>query len=110
MRVVFLCLLAAFWCGCFVFEEIDAGMEMMDKHSPAAKKTPGGKDGAPAQPDKDGEKPVTYAEKVGGWWQNATSLSSQPNASKEPFVQCTAGGKTFFTKKSDCQARGGRSG
>lgn len=107
MRVVLLCLFAAFWCGCFVFDELDKGMEIMDAHSPKRNQKAAEQK---AQDGEDAEKPPTYAEKVGGWWQNATSLSSKPNASSEPFVQCTASGQTFYTKQSDCLARGGRPG
>ena len=111
MRAVFLSLCAALWCGCFAFDEIDKGMEIMDAHtSTENRKKEEARKAAEAAGRGEDEKPPTYAEKVGEWWQDATSLSSKPNASAEPFVSCTAGGKTFYTKRSDCAARGGRAG
>jgi hypothetical protein len=106
MRVVLLVLLAGLISGCFVFEEIDKGMEIMEAHTPAANK----KKQEEAAPGADGEKPPTYAEKVGGWFENARSIAPGESHSGEPLVSCRTGGKTLFTKRADCLARGGQPG
>ena len=99
-----LSLVALLSSGCFVFEEIDKGMEIMEAHTPASKR----KQAEEAQVP-EGEKPPTYAEKVGSWFENAKSLSPH-ESSGEPLISCRAGGRTLFTKRADCLARGGRPG
>ena len=63
-----------------------------------------------AAPGADGETPPTYAEKVGGWFENARSIAPGESHSGEPLVSCRTGGKTLFTKRADCLARGGQPG
>lgn len=96
--------------GCFVFEEIDAGMEIMDAHTPSENKEKREQAKAQAQ---DGEKPATYQESVESWWKDAKSLSSSPDeraASDDPVVPCNHAGKQVYTRRSDCIARGGQPG
>lgn len=95
--------------GCFVFDEIDKGMEIMDAHTPAANKKKQKEEVEAAQ----GEKPPTYQQAVESWWKDAKSLSLAPGdaeASDDPVVPCTHEGKQVFTKQSDCIARGGTPG
>ena len=106
MRVLLACLAAFALSGCFAFDEIDAGMEIMEAHTPASKK----KAKKEAEETKDG-KPPTYAQKVGEWWGKASTLSSKPTATGEnATVACKVDGTTLFTRKVDCLARGGRPG
>jgi hypothetical protein len=106
LALIFVCLLTS---GCFVFEELDKGMAIMEAHTPKATKE---KQEAEAKAKlAEGEKPPTYAEKVGGWFENAKSLAPREHTSSgDPMVNCNAQGRTFFTKRSDCLARGGRPG
>lgn len=101
-----------FGTGCFVFDEIDAGMEIMDAHSPAKNKQKAA--AAAGKPTADGEKPPTYQEVVNSWWKDAKSINVSPAerraASDDPMVPCAHQGKTVYTKQSDCIARGGRPG
>ena len=101
-----------FGTGCFVFDEIDAGMEIMESHSPEANKKKAGVD-TPAAAATDGEQPPTYQELVHGWWKDAKSINVSPDerrASDDPMVPCAHAGRTVYTKHSDCVARGGRPG
>jgi hypothetical protein len=92
--------------GCFVFEELDKGMEIMEAHTPKKQK-----EEEAAAKLAEGEKPPTYAQSVGNWFQNAKSLAPrEQTASDDPMVPCTAQGRTLFTRRSDCLARGGRPG
>jgi hypothetical protein len=94
--------------GCFVFEELDKGMEIMDAHTPKKVKE---QEEAEAAKLANGEKPPTYAQSVGSWFQNAKSLAPrEQTASDDPMVKCTAQGRMLFTKRSDCLARGGSPG
>lgn len=93
--------------GCFVIDEIDAGMEIMEAHTPAENKK---KQAAATAPD--GEPKPTYDQLVGEWWKDATTLSSEPSAeaAEDPLVPCQHGGKSTYTRRSDCLARGGQPG
>jgi hypothetical protein len=103
-----LTLALAFLPGCFALEELEAGRAIMEAHTPAAEK----RKRAEAEEAKR-EKPQSYQELVGSWWKDANTLNVSPEqrlAADDPLVPCTHGGKTVYTKRSDCVARGGRAG
>jgi hypothetical protein len=94
--------------GCFVLDEMDAGMAKMKENSPGAKAEAGAAaegeavEQAPAR--KDG-KPVDLA----AWWKSARTPSSGP---KEPgesieIVSCRIGGDVRFMARTDCEVQGG---
>lgn len=95
--------------GCFVLEEIDAGMEIMEAHTPTDRKKQKEQEQARAS---QGEKPPTYQEAVEGWWKDAKSLSRAPGDAEadDPMVPCSHAGRQVFTRRSDCIARGGEPG
>jgi hypothetical protein len=98
--------------GCFVFDEIDKGMEIMEAHTPKDKKKTGEKETA-AKAGKDGEEPLTYSKAAQAWWGNAKSLSTAEgagDASGDPIVKCRESGRSQFMKRSDCLTRGGDPG
>ena len=103
MRSACLMLVALLSSGCFVLDEIDAGMEIMEAHTPADKKKP-------KQAESDGEepeKPPTYNESVAGWFENATTLGPRSEGGDNPVVKCKLGGAVRFTKRTDCRSQGG---
>ncbi len=104
MRLPLLLLLATLCSGCFVFEELDAGMDIMEAHTPADKKKPAA---AAAAAGEEAEKPPTYNESVAGWFENAQSLGPRKDEGDNPMVQCKLGGSTRFTKRVDCLTQGG---
>jgi hypothetical protein len=101
MRLVLVLLLSALCSGCFVFDELDAGMEIMEAHTPTDKKKP-----ADAAKGEE-EKPPTYNESVTGWFENATTLGPRKQGGDNPMIQCKLGGSTRFTKRTDCLTQGG---
>jgi hypothetical protein len=104
-----------FGSGCFVFDELDKGKEIMDAHTPAAKKKKDEAEAAKAAAG-NGEAPPTYDQLTQKWWKDASSLSKAPDEedgeAPDPnaTVSCQHDGKTFYTRRSDCLARGGRTG
>jgi hypothetical protein len=101
--------------GCFVFDEIDSGMEIMEAHTPAANKAKAAEEAKGTKGGKDGEAAPTYGQVTQEWWKDATSLSSAPEEETDgpdpnATVTCKHDGKTFFTRRSDCLARGGKTG
>jgi len=107
------CLLAAALAsGCFAFDEIDKGQEVMDQHyGQAAKKKQGD------APEKPAEQPGPMA-RLKGWleeqWsslrqraERAEEGGSPPPHPDDTLVACTLDGTTRFMRKFDCQLRGG---
>ena len=97
--------------GCFVFDELDAGMDIMEAHTPRDKKKKEGD--AQATAKQEGEKPLTYSQATQAWWKDAKSLSTPPEdgeATGDPIVPCRRAGQSQFMKRSDCLSRGGEPG
>jgi hypothetical protein len=95
----FAIVLASLLCsGCFAFEEIDKGYELMESHSPIKKpaEEPEPTAQAKAQPDPRAQ-----------WWRTATTLEPRSADGDDPLVSCRLGGGTRFTRRSDCISRGG---
>lgn len=100
-----------FGSGCFVFEEIDEGMKIMEAHTPEANKKK--QQAAAAAAATPGGKPSpSYNQMVTEWWKDATTLSTEPSpeVAADPLIPCKHAGKTVYTKRSDCLARGGQPG
>ncbi len=103
-----LLLVALLGSGCFVFEELDKGNEILDSHSPTRSKAarekaaagqPAGQPGDPKEDPKAREK---------AWWQSARTLSrADEKPSKDPSVRCRLGGGVRFTRQTDCLTQGG---
>jgi hypothetical protein len=95
----FAIVLASLLCsGCFAFEEIDKGYELMEAHSPVKKpgEEPEPTAQAKARPDPRAQ-----------WWATATTLEPRSADGDDPLVSCRLGGGTRFTRRSDCLTRGG---
>jgi len=109
LRFAALAFALAFGTGCFVLDELDAGMEIMESHTPADKKKPKTEN---AKAGPEAEKPPTYQQAVSSWFGNAKTLSKSPGEDEgdDPVVSCRHAGKTLFTKRSACLARGGEAG
>jgi hypothetical protein len=103
-----LLLLAGPLSGCWVIDELDAGKDLMDKHTPksAAEEEP---EGAAVKPAAAGDKDAidTYFR---GEEEDGTTKSFAPGAVSEGIVACKLGGSVQFMKREQCAARGGRAG
>lgn len=99
--------------GCFVLDELDAGREIMDAHTPidspdhASKRAGGGAEAAP-----QGEEGPGLVEKVGGWWKQKgreREIANRPPPDPDDVpVSCQVGGDRIFVRKSECLLRNGR--
>ncbi len=101
MRCLALLIAALLLPGCFAFEEIDKGMEIMEAHTPLVNKKKReeevrARDASPAKPDP----------RV-AWWKNARSLGPRSKSESETLVNCLVGGSTRFMRRDDCLTRGG---
>jgi hypothetical protein len=99
-RSLFVSLLALAATGCFVFDEIDnAGT--FKPAAPAAKVA--AKSADTADPAKAGAKPA--APSGDAWWKTASSVTSEEG--DDSITRCAVSGRTEFTRRDDCLARGG---
>ncbi len=103
--LVGLCLLGS---GCFILDEIDKGQEEMRKHSPQAKEDRSSAENS----DEGGLSLAALREKGAG---ALGDLSGRVEEALQPapdpdnvVVTCAIDGRTEFTRKFDCQSRGGR--
>jgi len=97
--------------GCFVFDEIQKGREIMDSHSP--KVTAQQQQPEPDAAAAGGDAPGLVAEmsaRVGAWWKNALEEEPIPRDPNDGIVACEVEGSVSFTRESDCRLRGGRVG
>lgn len=86
--------------GCYVVEEIDAGMKKWEHNSPKRKKP---------EPPPAGElarSPSDAKAARDAWWQNARTLGSEELS--PDIVSCELGGSTQFMREDDCAFKGGR--
>ena len=105
-RVLAILLACQLCLGCFVFEELDSGMEMMDKPTFAKKEKKAAPKTAARPSGGSSSSGPNVQQRVASWWNEARSVNS--GEVDENMVACEIGGKTQFMGKTDCLARGGR--
>jgi hypothetical protein len=93
--------------GCFVFDEIQRGIDLMDEHSAVGS----AKKAEPTEAKRSDETEANlpeYQAKLAKWWNSA--LEEEPLAADPDngIVRCNVRGKVSFTRKFDCKLRGGR--
>jgi hypothetical protein len=110
-RVSALALLVGLVLGCGVLDELDKSSEAMDKYSPAARKAAEEKKKAEAE-KKSGAAASTAKgvanqakQTASQWWGKASSLA--PDEADESIVRCVIAGTEQYTRRHDCQMRGG---
>ena len=115
MRLLTVVFAAGLCCGCFAFDELDSGMEAMEKSGPISDSMKKRAEPArPAEPDDDGPGILEHARR---WWENqkrqlreqsSGTPARTPADPKNAIVRCEVDGTTQFTHKYDCEHRGGR--
>ena len=109
-RIVLLVSLLILAPGCFVFDELDAGSEIMDQHAP---KTDAERQqsAAPKRSAGAAERDEGLLEGVQGWIakkKKPSARASRPTVDPDDVpVRCESGGRTQYMRKSDCRLRGG---
>jgi len=91
--------------GCFVFDEIDQGREMMKKHSgqnPGAVKKPEPE----AEPDPS-DAGIGLLARVQQWIQDYREPAAPVRSADDQIVSCELPDGHTFTYESDCLSRGG---
>jgi hypothetical protein len=109
MRQVWIVLCAALCWGCFVFDELDHGQEVMKQLGPGDHGT--AKPAAEAAPSRAAEpEGPGVLERLEAWWDEATAPEPVGPDPDDEIVACRVDGSTHFMRESDCQLRGGRAG
>jgi hypothetical protein len=89
--------------GCFVFDEIDSGREVMKKHSGR-----GAKGAAAAeQPEPEAEEGPGLLARVKDFFAERREASRPQRDPDDEIVSCDLGDAVTFTYASDCLSRGG---
>jgi hypothetical protein len=95
--------------GCFVFDEIDQGREVMKKHSGASRRPAAAAAAAATEaPEEEQEEGPGLFARLQQYLQDRRDSSSAPERDPEDgIVTCVTGDGLTFTHESDCLARGG---
>ena len=105
LRLLLVPLAACLLCGCFVFDELEAGERLMEQNS----RKPSGDEAPAAANAADGETPGPPTGQA--WWSGARSLNApaeaKPGDPNAP-IRCRLGGGTRFMRRGDCLSQGGR--
>ena len=88
--------------GCFVFDEIDQGRELMKKHSGRGAGAP-----APAEPEEPEEEGPGLIARVQQFIEDRRNPGPPERDPDDAIVTCDLEDGLTFTHQSDCQARGG---
>jgi len=95
---------AFFSTGCFVFDEIEKGREILSAHQPDSEDSieieKGSGDSAAKSP----------RQRLAEYYAKQRARASKRTASKDPtdaVGTCRIGKRTHFTRRSDCDLRGG---
>jgi hypothetical protein len=116
MSRLVLIVLVSFWLtGCFVFEEIRKGNEIMDQHAGPARRMKEAEEKsqaetAAANAAKSGP-PIEWAktkDRLSQWWDEVLEEEPiEPNPD-DPIIGCEVNGQIRFTRQSQCEIRRGR--
>ncbi len=94
--------------GCFVLDEIDNGMDIMDEHAAAPKAKKPVEAPAGESASDDGWQFASMKDQASEWWRNALEEEPPEPDPNDIIVQCRIDGGIRFTRKSDCELRRGR--
>jgi len=108
LRTIAAALIASLCLGCFITDELDKSMDLMEH--PRFGDAPAKEEPAPAArtskrslPKVD---PSAAAAKAKSWWQEkARTLGSEEI--DESLVRCELRGKSQFMRREECRSRGG---
>ena len=109
--ILLIALLASLCQGCFVLDEIDKGQQLMDQHSPGARKQAAKRkeaEEAPRSARAGAKQEEGTLDGLKKWWKKKREPAPPKRDPDDGVVRCQIGRTTQFTRKSDCTLRGGR--
>jgi hypothetical protein len=93
--------------GCFVFDEIDKGQEIMKQHSGSRAKPASADADTAAAEEADEDAPGVFA-RIQAFWEKSREETEPERSPDDEIITCELGDDTTFTYESDCLSRGGR--
>ena len=118
MRICVALLALTLCSGCWVMDELDSGMGIMEQHSPKKK---GGKGEPTAQAEKGGKAPEPGAapappanegpgilHELVVWTKKKLEGPPPPPDPQDVPVRCNMGKSVLFTTRGECEGRGGQ--
>lgn len=111
MRVLVFSLSLLLCSGCFIADEIDSGVEILDQHGNKGKDKKAARAAAesgadqPAAAKKEGP---GFLDGIVGWAEEALEEPPPPPDPADFPVRCWIDGKEHFRTRWDCEARGGK--
>lgn len=93
--------------GCWVMDEIDQGVEILESHSPKKTAEEPQASAPPAAAASKSKGPSAFDELV-DWAQKKLEPAPPPPDPNDQMVRCAIGHREQFTARYDCAARGGR--
>jgi hypothetical protein len=106
--VIVLAFVSCLTSGCFVFDELDSGSELMDQHSRKKSEEP---KPAPQASGSSGSSLLSGIDAAGGIrmiQDKVDEAMAKPPDPNNTMVGCEVEGRLRYTRKYDCQALGGR--
>jgi hypothetical protein len=114
MRVLCIALIALMASGCFVSDELDKGIAIIDQHGNKGKgKKATAQEEAPPEP-AEAPAPRGHRKEPGlwdslvGWVEEELEPEPPPPDPEDAPVRCWIGKREHFSSLRDCQARGGK--
>lgn len=112
VRVLVLILSLAVCSGCFVADELDAGREILDQHSPKdakakAEPEPEPEPARPAPARAHSDEPGLLGSLLGMAQEQFEPEPPPPDPDDAP-VRCWIGKREHFSTRRDCASRGGK--
>ena len=94
--------------GCFVFDEIDKGKQIMDQHSGRTKHVPQAA-AAPEEADEAEDESPGLLARMKAFWEESRAEDEPERSADDGIITCElSDGGTTFTYESDCLSRGGQ--
>lgn len=111
MKIFLLILIGLFCGGCFVFDEIDQGLAIMESHTPEDQRSKVKTEGLASAEKSDGS-PKSARERLNEYYAKQRAKAPVAQAAAEPdpgdkIGRCRIRGTTQYTRRSDCRLRGG---
>jgi hypothetical protein len=109
VKILLLILVGLLCGGCFVLDELDQGMAIMEAHTPQSTKAMANA-GVPGMAESDDGSPKSARERLNEYYakQRAKAPGSAKTAEPGDKVgRCQIRGAVHYTRRSDCRLRGG---
>lgn len=111
-RILTLLLVLWLGSGCFVFDELERGEEILDKHASRERREAQSRKqhaaDAEAAAESESSLIADLGDQVRTWWSERNEPKAPERDPDDVVVRCELRGQARFTRKFDCLSQGGR--